>query len=421
MTSERECYVFVTLPGQAEFVVAGRFRLSVTPDGPPLGRFVYGSSYLSRPDAVELDPVQLRLTDRVYKTTHLNGSFGAIRDSTPDSWGRQLIEERSGGTRMEEFDWLMSGFDDRAGALAFAPGLQPPHPRHHFSSIRNLAKLQAAADAVLVGEEHGRTGSVGPRSHKFPLEATSLGGDGPKAVVQDRHTLWIAKFARRDDRWNNPRVEHAMLRLARQCGLNAAASRIKRAADRDVLLVRRFDREWTSRGYTRSRMVSALTLLGADNSPADKQRWSYLALADEIRRASSHPRQDLHELFGRICFNAAISNLDDHPRNHSIVANDRRWRLSPAYDLTPMPVTDPTRRDLPMICGPAGRWANRENLLGSAGRFLLNRAGAEAVFDRVVATIRSSWQDVMRDSGVSQCDCDLIRPAILYDGLFAEG
>ena len=396
VTSERDCYVFVNLPGQAEFVVAGRFRLSVSPDGAPLGRFVYGSSYLSRPDAVELDPVQLRLTDRICETTHLNGFSGAIRDSMPDSWGRRLIEELSSGIRMEEFDWLMSGFDDRAGALAFAAGLKPPRARRRFRGIGNLATLQADTDAVLA-RDRGRLETAASKGREFLLEGTSLGGDRPKAVVQDRHTLWIAKFGHPDDRWNHPRVEHAMLRLARQCGLNAATSRIKRAADRDVLLVRRFDRDWTGDGYTRSRMVSALTLLRADDASGGAQCPSYLALADEIRRASSHPRQDLRELFGRLCFNAAVSNLDDHPRNHAIVAQGRRWRLGPAYDLTPTPIPDP------------------------AGRFLLDRVTGEAIFDRVAATIRSSWHAVMRESGVCQRDCDLIRPAILYDGLFTEG
>ena len=43
-----------------------------------------------------------------------------------------------------------------------------------------------------------------------------------------------------------------------------------------------------------------------------------------------------------------------------------------------------------MTCGPDGRWANRANLLGAAGRFLLDRAQATAVFDRITTTVRSS-------------------------------
>lgn len=247
-----------------------------------------------------------------------------------------------------------------------------------------------------------------------------MGGARPKAVVEKGGALWVAKFGRSEDRWNDPLVEHAMLQLARECGLNAATSRIERVGHRDAVLVRRFDREWRDGGYVRSRMVSALTLLRTDDHVTDRRRWSYLALADEIRRVSSNPREDLRELFGRMCFNAAISNLDDHPRNHAIVAHAGDWRLSPAYDLTPVPAMSASRRDLAMTCGPDGRWANRVNLLGSAGRFLLDDARAEAVFDRITATIRSSWLAVMRDNGVSERDCDRVRHAILYDGLFHE-
>ena len=111
------------------------------------------------------------------------------------------------------------------------------------------------------------------------------------------------------------------------------------------LLVRRFDRERLDTGYRRHRMVSALTLLRTGDSPVDRRDWSYLLLADEIRRASADPHTDLRELLGRMCFNATVSNLDDHPRNHAVIAGDRGWRLSPAFDLTPSPVValDPPR------------------------------------------------------------------------------
>ena len=207
-------------------------------------------------------------------------------------------------------------------------------------------------------------------------------------------------------------MEHALLELARECGLNAAESRVERIGDRDVLLVRRFDREWTGEGYHRHRMVSALALLQADDDPTERGRWSYLTLADELRRASAAPREDLRELFGRMCFNAAVSNLDDHPRNHALLAKGRDWRLSPAYDLTPMPAISGERRDLAMICGPAGRWANKENLLGAAGRFLLERDEAEAVFDRIAGTIRASWHSTMRRAGASEKDCGLVGCAL---------
>ena len=418
MTSERECYVYIILPGKTEFVTAGRFRVSKTRHGSPLGEFVYGRRYLERPDAVEFDPVELRLADRVYETGRKKGFFGAIRDSMPDYWGRLLIERHSGHARLEEFDYLMEGPDDRAGALGFGRDVEPSAPRRAFNTTLDLARLQSAADAVIAGNP-SLGGPLAARARELLLEGTSMGGARPKIVVQDDHVLWLAKFGQRDDRWNHPLVEHALLQLARECGLNAATSRVERVGDRDVLLVRRFDREWTGDGYHRHRMVSALTLLRSDAASTGRSRWSYLLLADELRRTSASPREDLRELFGRMCFNAAISNLDDHPRNHALLARGRTWRLSPAYDLTPSPVVSIERRDLAMICGRAGRRANRTNLLGGAGRFLLDPNEAEAIFDRVVRVIRASWHATMRRAGVAEKDCEIVRGAFLYDGPFS--
>ena len=412
MTSERECYVYIVLPGETGFVTAGRFRISETREGAPRGEFVYGRSYLARSDAVELDPIELRLARGVNETGRMGGFFGAIRDSMPDYWGRIVIEKHAGHTQLEEFDYLMEGADDRAGALGFGLNVEPPAPRRQFNRTLDLDRLQNAADAVIAGKP-ARGGSAAAQVEELLLAGTSMGGARPKAVVQDDHGLWLAKFGRHDDRWNHPRVEHALLLLARECGLKAADSRIETIGDRDVLLVRRFDRERAGDGYHRHRMVSALTLLQSDDSLSNRGRWSYLLLADEIRRVSANPGDDLRELFARTCFNAAVSNLDDHPRNHALLAKGRDWRLSPAYDLTPVPVVALDRRDLAMACGPAGRLANRANLTISTGRFLLDQDEAEAIFDRIIEVVRASWHPTMRRAGVSEQDCEEIKSAFL--------
>ena len=418
MTSERECFVYIVPPGATEFVTAGRFRWTEDGDG-AVGRFVYGRSYRERADAVELDPVELRLSSEVCETARLQGFFGAIRDSMPDYWGRRVIERNSGLGELAEFDYLMQGPDDRAGALGFGLNVEPPGPRRQFSRTLDLARLQCAADA-LVADDPEFAGSVGDQVEEMLLLGTSMGGARPKSVVQDDRGLWLAKFGRTDDRWNHPRVEHAMLALARSCGLDAADSRLESVAGRDVLLVRRFDRDRVEAGYRRHRMVSALTLLGAGDSPGERGDWSYLLLADEIRRSSAAPEADLRELFGRMCFNAAVSNLDDHPRNHAMLAKGRQWRLSPAYDLTPSPVVALDRRDLAMVCGRFGRHANKTNLLSQHGRFLLGQAEATAVFERTMGTVREQWSAHMRRAGVAQRDCEAVRRAFLYEGLFHE-
>jgi serine/threonine-protein kinase HipA len=252
------------------------------------------------------------------------------------------------------------------------------------------------------------------------LLGTSMGGARPKAVVEHEQDLWLAKFTRQDDRWNHPHVEHGLLKLAEACNLTVADSKITTVAGRDVLLVHRFDRDRTESGYRRYRMVSALTLLQIDENPTARRDWSYILLADEIRRASAEPAADLRELFGRMCFNAAVSNLDDHPRNHAVFAKERGWRLSPAFDLTPSPVIAIDRRDLAMTCGQFDRYANRKNLLSEHGRFLLSKTQATVLLDGIVETVRSRWRPTMRRAGVSEADCEAIAGAFLYDGFFYE-
>ena len=418
MTSERECFVYIVLPGATQFVTAGRFRWRDQGSG-GVGEFVYGRSYREREEAVELDPVELRLSGQVYETARMDGFFGAIRDSMPDFWGRRVIERNAGSAELAEFDYLMQSPDDRAGALGFGTGVEPPCPRHLFNRMLDLDTLQRAADAIVDDDREGAESARG-LVEELLLLGTSMGGARPKAVVEDESGLWIAKFGRNDDRWNHPRIEHGMLALARACGLNVAESRLESLGGRDLLLVRRFDRHRTDAGYHRHRMVSALTLLRAADSAAERRDWSYLAFADEIRRASANPEEDLRELFGRVCFNAAVSNLDDHPRNHAMLAGGRQWRLSPAFDLTPSPVVARERRDLAMTCGRFGRHANRANLLSGHGRFLLERNEAEAVFERITGTVRQRWRTETRRAGTSERDCEAIESAFLYDGLFYE-
>src|SRR5437870_1822090 len=133
MISERNCFVYIVLPGATEFVAAARFRVLQTRDGMPIGEFVYGKHYLARVDAVELDPVELRLGQDQYETVSMNGFFGAIRDAMPDFRGRRLIEHHTGKWGLDEFDYLMHGQDDRAGALGFGLGAEPPAPKRQFS------------------------------------------------------------------------------------------------------------------------------------------------------------------------------------------------------------------------------------------------------------------------------------------------
>jgi serine/threonine-protein kinase HipA len=412
--SARECFVYITLSGEVSAVTAGKFVRTQDARGDALGRFIYGRSYLANPQAVEIDPVELKLSTRTYETARLNGVFGALRDAGPDYWGRRVIEKHAGKVQLSELDYLLESPDDRAGALGFGLNSVPPAPRREFNKTLDLEKLQTLADALIKDEIPDDPDA--PQVQDLMLLGTSMGGARPKAVVQDDDALWVAKFNRSDDRWNNTRVEHAMLRLARECGVRTAESRIDTIGGRDVLLVKRFDREKTGDGYARSRMVSGLTILRADEAATMRSRWSYLILVEELRRIVAEPKRDAAELFRRICFNALISNIDDHPRNQAVIAKDGDWKLSPAYDLSPSPVIAQERRDLAMDCGDMGRYANAKNILSQHARFLLGESEAERIIRDIRDQVASTWYNTVRACGVTEKDADTIRGAFVYPG-----
>ncbi len=413
MTSE--CFVYMTLPGETEFVTAGRFKRTINRAGVATGRFVYGKSYLARDTAVPIDPLEIKLGTKTYETRLLKGVFGALRDASPDHWGRRIIERHFASPAPDELDYLLQSPDDRAGALGFGLGPEPPAPKRKFNRTLDLGKLQEFADAIVADKELPKEPDA-EQAQRLLLEGTSMGGARPKAVVEDDGALWIAKFNRPDDKWNHAKVERAMLELGRTCGLQTAESRLTTIGDRDALLIKRFDREATMNGYRRARMLSALTLLRAEDAQQDRSKWSYVLLAEELRRISAEPKADAAELFKRMCFNALITNNDDHPRNHAVIALEDDWRLSPAYDLIPAMPISVELRDLALECGDMGRYAHAENLLSQSARFLLKPDDARAFLDNMEETVRGRWYEISRREGVSEKDCETIRPAFVYDG-----
>lgn len=413
-SSDQRAYVYLQLPQSLEVVTAGFYELDVR-QGVPTGSFVYNPAYLERGDAVALEPYELPLAPRRRQTVRLKGIFGALRDASPDAWGRRIIDKHTGRTDLTEADYLLHSPEDRAGALSFGRDKLPPAPVRKFNQVIQLEALLAAAEQFMDDEAAGTPG-VPQQVFELLQPGTSMGGARPKNVVEDGNGLWLAKFPDKGDKWNNARVEGAMLTLAQECGIRAARHRIETVANKDVLLVQRFDRTLTGEGYLRHRMISALTALGAEDSHGDRAKWSYLALADELRRRSARPAQDLEELFRRMVFNALISNTDDHPRNHALIATTSQWELSPAYDLTPNPLTSAGKRDLAMTCGTWNRYANRSNLLSQHGQFRLSRDRASGIVDHIQQVVAARWQAVLRQHGTTPSDCDKLAAAFNYPG-----
>ncbi len=409
----RHCFAFVHLPGETTPVVCGRFEQRGAGRG-IVGLFAYGRSYRGRREAVPLDPIGLPLqAGELPATVELGGIYGALRDASPDAWGRRVIEYVRGvRSELTEVEYLLAAGNDRAGAMVFGATDERPAPTHPYHQPVDLPALLTAA-ALL--EENGPSTPATARAALLLLHGASMGGARPKGTVVDAGKIWLAKFPAKEDRFNHAAVEAGLLTLAAECGLRVPAHRTMQVGGKSVLLVERFDRAGSPNAPQRARYLSGLTLLGAVEFP--DVRWSYLLLAEELRRRSRTPDDDCRELYARAVFNALVSNGDDHPRNHAIIAWGRDdWRLSPLYDVVPTEPTHSHERRLALNIGRAGNRASRENLVSESATFGVDTEEAHAIIDRHQAILSARWRPVMQQHGAMPGDLATIKQAIVPAG-----
>jgi serine/threonine-protein kinase HipA len=414
---EQACYVYIQLPGTMETVPCASLKVRLVGAGAFEGSFTYGKRYLERPEVVALDPFHLPLSTRPQRFTKLKGIPGAVRDASPDAWGRRVIQaklHRPEGD-IQEVEYLLNGPDDGAGNLSFGRTATPPAPRRPFNRTHQLPALIEAAEKL---EEDGRL----PHEVLEELEpGTSLGGARPKVTVEDDHRVWLAKLPEKADRHNMQRIEYATLELARASGLRVCGTRLERVANRDALMLDRFDREWNpdANAYWRYGLVSGLTVIDAEDGYLGRERWSYPLLADELRRWSVKSNDDRRELFLRMVFNAMVTNNDDHPRNHALLQTRGGWRLSPAYDILPVPMVSVERRDLALEVGRFGRAASLYNILSHCDAFGLSKEEAQAMIDGMLAVVRG-WREFFTERGVEQRSIEMLEQAMLPPSFFRD-
>ena len=358
-------------------------------------------------NALPLDPIALPLREQLFRTTLTQGFFGVFRDSIPDDWGRHVASKLYGSGFQTLFDYLWLPTADRMGALAF--GRTPSEPIREkplllWSDVETTVYLDAIrkldSDKPLTPAEQTVAMVFGA--------ATSAGGVRPKFTTQKGDALWLAKLNRQSDRFNEVRVEAAMLDLARACGIEVPDHHVERIHGQDVLLVKRFDRSVTRAGVLRHRMVSAGTVFQADEALARSSfTGSYPRLARELARWTVTGDEDRRQLFRRIAFNALTSGTDDHERNHALVAEAVHYRLSPAFDLVPQP-GHTAKRYLALIIGDYGSLAIRENLLSRANLFQLTSQSANDIISEIQQTVRNHWRTTLEARHVSQSDIEKI-------------
>ncbi|MGM0587265.1 MAG: type II toxin-antitoxin system HipA family toxin [Bacteroidota bacterium] len=304
--------------------------------------FAYNEEWLDSQSQLLLDP-DLQWYSGPQYSSDQKPNFGVFLDSMPDSWGRTLMKKREAllktedeqRRRLTDLDFLLGVYDPaRMGGLRFkleedGPFLDDDEGKS-IPPITDVRELQMGADLVESDED---SEAVRKWLQILLAPGSSLGGARPKSsVVDENGELWIAKFPSRQDTIDKGAWEFVAWELATSAGITVPEARVELISGKyHTFFTKRFDRN----GGERIHFASAMTMTGHFETEIRDYTPSYLELAEFIQFHGASPDEDLHELWRRIVFNIAISNTDDHLRNHGFIIEEDGWRLSPAYDMNP--------------------------------------------------------------------------------------
>lgn len=389
MATSKPLYVYLQRPDNGEWVTVGRYRLE---PGMTSGKFLYAPSYVRAGHAWTIDPVNLPFVPEMeWEARRYRGLHDVLRDACPDAWGKLLLQREHNlppDTHESRYLFLASNAD-RWGALAVG---QSPKPSVSVLSSPRLPQLEALVQELLAMFE--RRPAVDAKLRKRLVATPSLGGARPKTTIQDAGQFWLVKPFLPTDIADIPLLEHFAQQWGRASGLDFARTEHHKLSDGlSVVRILRFDRN----DDRRIMAISGASLLQTEypgTSPEETARWSYPRLAEELKRIGA-PAEDRIELFGRMVFNAIAGNDDDHPRNHAAIYSpqEKRWRLSPAFDVVPNPDDTPARLAMQVSVGRFD--ISRETMLADALRFGFDsRESAAACLDGLLQRIVHAFTQV---------------------------
>lgn len=375
--------------------------------------FEYNKDWLKSKKQLVLDPDIQFYSGPQYPNNKEN--FGVFLDSMPDTWGRTLMKRKQAQLASEtgerartlyDIDYLLGVYDEsRMGALRFKTDPDGPFldnnnltPTPPWSSIRELQ------DTAQNFENDGNNEEVKKWLAILMAPGSSLGGARPKANILDENgDLWIAKFPSKNDTTDKAAWEYLAYQLALKAGVHMTPSRIERISGPfHTFFTKRFDRE----NGERIHFASAMTMTGNNEDTIRDHAASYLELAEFIQTNGAMVNENLEQLWRRIVFNIAISNTDDHLRNHGFILTSQGWILSPAYDLNPSIDKDGLALNIDMDNN-----ALDYDLAFSVGDFfrLTDEQMSAILFDVIGAV--TDWEELANEIGISKSEQQLMGKA----------
>jgi serine/threonine-protein kinase HipA len=345
-------------------------------------------------------------------------NFGVFLDSMPDTWGRTLMKRReaqlakANGASVKtlyDVDFLLGVYDEtRMGALRFKLDLEgdfldndsekstPP-----WSTVRELQQ------AVVHYENEKESDVINKWLEILIAPGSSLGGARPKANLLDENKHpWIAKFPSKNDIIDKAAWEYLAYKLSIDAGINMAECKIEKIiGSYHTFFTKRFDRL----GNERIHFASAMTMTGNSEETIKKQPASYLDLVEFIQRYGTNVKENLEQLWRRIIFNIAISNTDDHLRNHGFILSKEGWILSPAYDLNPSIDKSGLALNIDMDNN-----ALDFDLAKSVGEyFRLSNKQMEKTMEEVFRAVKN-WKHIAEQIGISRAEQELMAKAFNF-------
>ncbi|WP_179354352.1 type II toxin-antitoxin system HipA family toxin [Winogradskyella vidalii] len=375
--------------------------------------FEYGKDWLKTDAQRLLDPDILFYSGPQYPNNKEN--FGIFLDSMPDTWGKTLMKRRAAqearaknekASALYEIDYLLGVYDEsRMGALRFKTKIDGPfldndnqNPTPPWSS---LGELQEAVNQL---ESDDYSDAIRKWIAVLIAPGSSLGGARPKANILDaKKNLWIAKFPSKTDTVDKAAWEFLAYQLATAAGIQMADSKIEKiSGEYHTFLTRRFDRK----NRKRIHFASAMTMTGNTEDILKDSAPSYLEIVEFIENYGADVDANLHQLWRRIVFNIAISNTDDHMRNHGFLLTAKGWILSPAYDLNPSIEKEGLSLNIDMDDN-----ALSFDLAKSAGAyFRLNDTEMNGILTDVLTVVKD-WKAVAKDIGIKNSEIALMSAA----------
>ena len=411
MDSEKKISVFADFePYDNELI--GTIYVSQT-RGKEFYSFEYCQKWLDMGNII-LDPDLQLYKGRQYITDDKK-IFGIFADSCPDRWGRRLMKRREElrakrndekPKKLLESDFLLGVYDEaRMGGLRFKTDIDgeflsndaefatPP-----WTSLRELEQASIAFES----DENGLNEKW---LKQLLASGSSLGGARPKASVKAPDgSLWIAKFPSKHDDFDSGAWEMTVHDLAGMCGLNVPIAKVHKFSRLGTtFLVKRFDRDVNRRIH----FSSAMTMLGKNDGANATDGSSYLEIASFLKANGAEPRRDLQELWKRIVFNMAVSNTDDHFRNHGFILKNTGWELSPLYDVNP----DIYGEYLSLNVDDSDSSIDFDLAVDAAHYYGIEKTAAAEIVDNVKCIVMENWQEIAKKYGINRGEIERMRPA----------